>query len=365
VKIPGVNIAGKTGTTNFDAKQKAAYNVPSGAAKDAWFVGYNPTYTAAVWTGYNISKESEKVYLNSSDQKLARAIFKKIFSEIAADDDSDFEQPDSVVKKAVEIGSSNAVLAGNNTPSNRISYEYFVKGSEPSKVSKKYDKPAKPAKPANLSVNYDEASNSVSVNWSYDEGALGSVSFEVSQSVDGGQYQVVSNSKNMSYQIADVTPGATYSFQVVAVSDNDSSNRSKTAATKIQVPGAVEEEPEVEEPEVEEPEVEEPEIPEIPEIPGLEGNEGNENEQSNNDEQKNNNQGNDNGNGTDNGNANGNGNENNNNNSNTNGNGKPNDNSGDGATTPTPPPAETSTPPQNSSGKEEDIQPNGDNGEGE
>ena len=121
VKIPGVNIAGKTGTTNFDQKQKAEYNVPSGAAKDAWFVGYNPTYTAAVWTGYNINKESERVYLDSSDQKLARAMFKEIFSVIADGDDSDFEQPDSVVKRAVEIGSSEAVLAGNNTPSNRIS----------------------------------------------------------------------------------------------------------------------------------------------------------------------------------------------------------------------------------------------------
>ena len=63
----------------------------------------------------------------------------------------------------------------------------------------------------------------------------------------------------MSYQIADVTPGATYSFRVVAVSDG---NRSNAAATKIQVPGAVKEEPELEEPELEE-----TEIPEIPEIP--------------------------------------------------------------------------------------------------
>jgi penicillin-binding protein 1A len=36
-RIPGVNVAGKTGTTN--------------AYKDAWFVGMTGNYTAAVWLG--------------------------------------------------------------------------------------------------------------------------------------------------------------------------------------------------------------------------------------------------------------------------------------------------------------------------
>ncbi|MGM0873955.1 MAG: PBP1A family penicillin-binding protein [Bacillota bacterium] len=242
VYMNNINIAGKTGTTNFTEDDKARYNVPSGAAKDAWFVGYNPNYTAAVWTGYNITKDSEKVYLDSSDQKLARAMFKEVFSEVAKGDTSDFEQPNSVVKKAVEIGSMEAVLASDYTPSNRIAYEYFVKGYEPSKVSKKYEKLNKPS---NLNINYDQVSNSISVNWNYDEGALNNVSFVVSQSIDEGPYQVVNKSKNMAYEIADVIPGAIYSFQVVAVSDSDDSNQSNAAATKIQVP-----EPEVDIPEL-------------------------------------------------------------------------------------------------------------------
>lgn len=275
VQLSGVNIAGKTGTTNFTEDDKARYNVPSGAAKDAWFVGYNPNYTAAVWTGYNITKDSDKVYLDSNDQKLARAMFKEVFSHVAADDTSDFEQPDSVVKKAIEKGSRDAVLASEYTPSSRITYEYFVKGSEPTRVSKAYDKLDKPS---NLSINYDQVTNSISVNWDYSD--TDNVSFEVSQSIDEGPYQVVNKSKDTSFSVADVIPGAIYSFQVVAVSDSDDSNRSDAAVTKVQVP-----EPEVDVPELpaeEEDIVEEPQSGEEPQTED-ENDNGNDNSEGNKD----------------------------------------------------------------------------------
>ncbi|APH04640.1 PBP1A family penicillin-binding protein [Bacillus weihaiensis] len=242
VSLSSVNIAGKTGTTNFSEEDKAKYNVPNGAAKDAWFVGYNPNYTAAVWTGYNITKDSEKVYLEGKEQKLAQAMFKAVFEEVASGDTSDFEQPNSVIKKAIEKGSKDAVLASDYTPSNRITYEYFVKGTEPTQVSKKFEKLDKPS---GLQINYDQVTNSISINWNYNESQLENVSFEVSQSIDEGPYQVVNKSKGMKYEIADVIPGAIYSFQVVAISDDDESNKSDAAVTKVQVP-----EPEVDVPEL-------------------------------------------------------------------------------------------------------------------
>jgi penicillin-binding protein 1A len=347
VKMDPINVAGKTGTTNFTPEDKAKYDVPSGAAKDAWFVGYNPNYTAAVWTGYNISEDSEKVYLDSSDQRLARAIFKEVFSTVAEGDTSDFEQPNSVVKRAIEEGSMDAVLAGDYTPSSKISYEYFVKGSEPSKVSKKY---AKINKPSNLSINYDQVSNTINVSWNYDQGD--NVTFEVRQSVDGGSYQVVSNSKNMSYQVGNVTPGSIYSFQVVAVSSGN--NRSNAAATKIQVP---------------EPEIEVPELPAEEDQGEIDQNSGEQGDNENNDG---NGAGNENGTGNENGNGNGNGNENGNGNGNGNENGNGNDNQENpntegetgetGETDPTPPATDASTPPQTNPGREEE---NNDDGEGE
>ncbi|HZH58630.1 MAG TPA: penicillin-binding transpeptidase domain-containing protein, partial [Metabacillus sp.] len=326
VQISGVNIAGKTGTTNFTEDDKAKYNVPSGAAKDAWFVGYNPNYTAAVWTGYNISKDSEKVYLDSTDQRLARAMFREVFLEIAGNDTSDFEQPSSVVEKAIEKGSNPAVLASKYTPASRITYEYFVKGSEPTKVSKKYEKLEKPS---NLSINYDQVTNSISVNWEYSN--TENVTFEVKQSIDEGPYQVVDNSKNKSFTIPDVIPGAIYSYQVVAVSD-DNNNRSDAAATKVQVP-----EPEVD-------------VPELPEDESVE-------EPQTDDEASNN---------ENNGNNGNNGNNKNNQNGNTEDNNQE-DGQGDqpaednqdqnSGETPTLPDVETTVPPSNTNGSNEEEEP--------
>lgn len=56
-RVPGLNIAGKTGSTNFTEQEKAKYHPERGAAKDNWFVGYTPKYTAAVWTGYEKNEE--------------------------------------------------------------------------------------------------------------------------------------------------------------------------------------------------------------------------------------------------------------------------------------------------------------------
>ncbi|WP_260398279.1 penicillin-binding transpeptidase domain-containing protein, partial [Peribacillus simplex] len=50
--VLGLDVAGKTGTTNFDSKTRAQYGYPTGAVNDSWFAGYTPQYTMAVWTGY-------------------------------------------------------------------------------------------------------------------------------------------------------------------------------------------------------------------------------------------------------------------------------------------------------------------------
>ena len=41
--VTGLDIAGKTGTTNFADKE---------GAKDSWFAGYTTNYTIAAWGGY-------------------------------------------------------------------------------------------------------------------------------------------------------------------------------------------------------------------------------------------------------------------------------------------------------------------------
>ena len=59
--VQGMYLSGKTGTTNFAESERAAYNLPSNAIRDSWFVGYSSDYTAAIWTGYNDNSKGQYI----------------------------------------------------------------------------------------------------------------------------------------------------------------------------------------------------------------------------------------------------------------------------------------------------------------
>jgi penicillin-binding protein 2A len=68
--------AGKTGTTELPNTPEFA-GITGSVSKDAWFVGYTPELTAAVWLGYD--KTDKTHYLTSSSAAPAR-IFQEIMS---------------------------------------------------------------------------------------------------------------------------------------------------------------------------------------------------------------------------------------------------------------------------------------------
>jgi penicillin-binding protein 2A len=68
--------AGKTGTTELPATAEFA-GITGAVAKDAWFVGYTPELTAAVWVGYD--KTDKDHYLTSSSSVPA-GIFREILA---------------------------------------------------------------------------------------------------------------------------------------------------------------------------------------------------------------------------------------------------------------------------------------------
>lgn len=73
-----MSIAGKTGTTT--------------AARDAWFAGYTPYYTCAVWDGYDDNSELEST-------TSAKLIWKSAMEEIHENlNDVGFEEPDSIIE---------------------------------------------------------------------------------------------------------------------------------------------------------------------------------------------------------------------------------------------------------------------------
>lgn len=72
-KIPDVQIAGKTGSTQLP------YNDIDGT-KDQWFVGYTPSLVGAVWLGYD--KTDRDHYLSTSSSETVVPIFRSIMEQV-------------------------------------------------------------------------------------------------------------------------------------------------------------------------------------------------------------------------------------------------------------------------------------------
>lgn len=92
--IEGLDIIAKTGTTN--------------GKKDAWFLGATPTYTIAVWMGYDTPRNTNQ-YGGDLPAEIFREAMLKVSKGIPAES---FEQPDSIV---VANYDNNGNMTGKNT----------------------------------------------------------------------------------------------------------------------------------------------------------------------------------------------------------------------------------------------------------
>lgn len=215
--IPGLPVAGKTGTTNIPGEE---------GSPDSWFSGYTTNYTISIWTGYG---DTNQRVLPTT--KIPHALFKNTMSEISKDvETTDFVKPDSVVRVAVEKGSNPAKLPSEYTPDSNVVTELFVKGTEPTATSEKFDK-LDPV--SGLTATYDAESNTISAKWDYEDNE--DVAFQISAGIDDREMQELSTTDEKSIEITNVEPG-TYKIQVVAVMKDDETNASeaKTATVVVQ-----------------------------------------------------------------------------------------------------------------------------------
>jgi penicillin-binding protein 1A len=196
--ISGIDLAGKTGTTSFDKSAIAKYGLPNNATRDAWFVGYTPQYTGAVWTGYTTTKSSDD-YLGKQSADFSKLVFKAIMSRISTSKET-FKQPNSVAK------------SGN---------EYYVKGGEK-------PKPPKPDKPTGLQAVYDEASNSILLTWNYN--SENETTFEISYTVDG-KTMSLSSTGDRKAVLQNPEKGKTYIFNVAAIREGVKSDAASASIT--------------------------------------------------------------------------------------------------------------------------------------
>ncbi|MCR5216454.1 MAG: PBP1A family penicillin-binding protein [Lachnospiraceae bacterium] len=115
-RVAGMDVAGKTGTSNSDG--------------DLWFVGYTPYYTAAIWTGYD-DDASRSVYKKVDHTALWGEIMNKIHEELP---NATFpSMPDDVVQ--LTVCSQSGMLPGEYCSMDErgelFITEYFAKDNQP------------------------------------------------------------------------------------------------------------------------------------------------------------------------------------------------------------------------------------------
>jgi len=97
-------LAGKTGTTGFAEVE--------GANRDAWFVGYTPAYTGALWMGHD--ETTEEQYLEGGSA-YPTAMFKSILNHETVDQEAvAFRKPEGVedLEPPVQLASVDDLTAG-------------------------------------------------------------------------------------------------------------------------------------------------------------------------------------------------------------------------------------------------------------
>ncbi|QOY35808.1 PBP1A family penicillin-binding protein [Anaerobacillus isosaccharinicus] len=235
-RVDSLPMAGKTGTSNFDEEEKKRYNIKDGA-KDIWFAGFTTNYSIAVWTGYNTPDDGYIKYDGHSEH-IAKYLFKELMAEISKGKETlDFKQPNSVVRVGVE--KATGLLPSPTTPESEIIYEYFVRGTEPTEVSKVF---AKPTTPQDFMGEYHELTDQIILTWTFPEEERHKFVFELQLSINDGPFSVNSLSDEMQHIIFNPESDATYRFKVTAVSLINEQLRSDPIELTVVIPKKWEEE---------------------------------------------------------------------------------------------------------------------------
>ncbi|GKV55404.1 penicillin-binding protein 1A/1B [Sporosarcina sp. NCCP-2222] len=216
--VSGLDIAGKSGTTNYSSDTKNKYNLKNTDVPDSWFAGYTTNYTIAVWGGYKNYNTPIKTY--DKGRYVPQNLFRTVMGELSSGKETArFKQPNSVEEATIVKGSNPIMLAAASTPSSMTSRELFVKGTKPTEVVE--EQVTELEAPNGLTADYDANSNSIALSWSHnppDPELLDvPVQFKVSVSVDGSKAEELTTTSDHSVTLTGVEAGRTYEFSVVAI----------------------------------------------------------------------------------------------------------------------------------------------------
>ncbi|BFH69190.1 MAG: PBP1A family penicillin-binding protein [Paenibacillus dendritiformis] len=203
-QISGRQVAGKTGTTQHSVP---GYDGPGD--RDAWFVGYTPEWSAAVWMGYD---KTDRDHVLHESSRVPSRMFSEVVGKALKDRKSgSFNKPDHVEKQPDPV----------------------------QKVS-------------GLTASYSETTKTVSLSWQPVQGDNIVYNLYRKSSAEQDYTKLLAGLKVTNAEDIGVFAGETYSYVVTAVSGDDESARSNAATVKI-----------------EEEEIQIPETPETPEPPNV------------------------------------------------------------------------------------------------
>ena len=122
-QIRGLYHAGKTGSVKYSEQDLARYPAYATTPKDSWFVGYTPSYSIGVWTGYDNLKDGT---ISGVGQQSAQLFYKNMMTYLMRNKENvDWQKPDSVIR---------AKIARNSNPpevSSTGEWQLFVRGHSP------------------------------------------------------------------------------------------------------------------------------------------------------------------------------------------------------------------------------------------
>lgn len=158
-RVRGVEMASKTGTTNFDEATRKKWNIPASASNDLWLMSYSPEYAMGFWYGYE--KITPGYYngsaANTKRSQLYNAIAPTLFGNATK---KTFTTPSSVVSVEIEKDSIPALLPSEYTPLDMRLTEVFKKGTEPTMVSTRFAK-----LPNVTELDGTETANGITLSW--------------------------------------------------------------------------------------------------------------------------------------------------------------------------------------------------------
>lgn len=99
-QIDGLYQAGKTGTSNYDDNQLAQLDTSNGAYPDITFAGYTPSFSLAVWTGYN----DKMTPITDSSTHVASDVYRELMQFVSASvENRDWKMPADLTRIGNEL----------------------------------------------------------------------------------------------------------------------------------------------------------------------------------------------------------------------------------------------------------------------